>query len=48
MKDPEFLADTQKAKLDLNPDDGVGLERNVKEIFELQPALAAKLKQVLK
>jgi tripartite-type tricarboxylate transporter receptor subunit TctC len=48
MKDPEFLAETKKAKLDLNPDDGAGLERNVKEIFDLAPSLAAKLKEILK
>ncbi len=48
MKDPEFLADTQKAKLDLNPDDGAGLERNVREIFDLEPSLVAKLKEILK
>jgi len=48
MRDADFLADAQKAKLDLNPDDGAGLERNVKEIFDLQPALAAKLKEILK
>lgn len=48
MKDPEFLADAKKAKLDLDPDDGAGLERNVKEIFDLEPALAAKLKEILK
>ena len=48
MKDPEFLAETQKAKLDLNPDDGAGLERNVKEIFDLEPSLVAKLKEILK
>jgi tripartite-type tricarboxylate transporter receptor subunit TctC len=48
MKNPEFLADAQKAKLDLNPDDGAGLERSVREIFELEPALVAKLKEILK
>lgn len=48
MKDPEFLADTKKAKLDLDPDDGAGLERNVKSIFDLGPALIAKLKETLK
>jgi len=48
MKDPEFLADAKKAKLDLNPDDGAGLERNVKEIFNLEPSLVAKLKDILK
>jgi tripartite-type tricarboxylate transporter receptor subunit TctC len=48
MKDPEFLADAKKAKLDINPDDGAGLERNVREIFNLEPSLAGKLKDVLK
>lgn len=48
MKDPEFLADTNKAKLDLNPDDGATLARNVKEIFDLEPPLVAKLKEILK
>jgi tripartite-type tricarboxylate transporter receptor subunit TctC len=48
IKDPEFLAEAKKAKLDINPDDGEGLERNVKEIFDLEPALVAKLKEILK
>jgi len=48
MKDPEFLADAKKAKLDINPDDGAGLERNVREIFNLEPSLVAKLKDILK
>ncbi len=48
MKDPEFLADAKKAKLDLDPDDGAGLERNVKGIFDLDPALVSRLKDILK
>ena len=48
MTDPEFLADANKSKLDINPDDGAGLERNVKEIFKLEPSLLAKLKEILK
>jgi tripartite-type tricarboxylate transporter receptor subunit TctC len=48
LKDPELLAEAKNAKLDINPDDGEGLERNVKAIFDLEPALVAKLKQVLK
>jgi tripartite-type tricarboxylate transporter receptor subunit TctC len=48
IKDPELLAEAKKARLDINPDDGAGLERNVKEIFNLEPALVAKLKDVLK
>ncbi len=48
MKDPEFLAEAKKANLDINPDDGAGLERNVKDIFKLDPPLVAKLKEILK
>jgi hypothetical protein len=48
MNDPEFLADAKKAKLDLDPDNGASLEQNVKEIFDLEPSLAAKLKEILK
>jgi hypothetical protein len=48
MKDPEFLADTQKAKLDLDAIDGVEIEKQVKELFKLEPALIAKMKEVLK
>jgi tripartite-type tricarboxylate transporter receptor subunit TctC len=48
MKDAEFLAEAKKARLDINPDDGAGLERNVKEIFDLEPSLVAKLKEMLK
>ncbi len=48
MKDPEFLAEANKAKLDINPGTGEELERSVREIFKLEPALAAKLKEILK
>jgi hypothetical protein len=48
MKDPEFLADTQKAKLDLDPIDGAEIERQVRELFKLEPALVAKMKEILK
>jgi hypothetical protein len=48
MKDPEFLADAQKAKLDINPLDGQTLEQNVREIFKLDPALIPKAKEILK
>jgi len=48
MKDPEFLADAVKARLDLNFEDGATLEQNVREIFNLEPALVTKLKDILK
>ena len=48
MKDPEFLADTQKAKLDLDAIDGAEIEKQVRELFKLEPTLVAKMKEVLK
>lgn len=48
MKDPEFLADAQKARLDLDPIDGGEIEKQVRELFKLEPALVAKMKDILK
>jgi tripartite-type tricarboxylate transporter receptor subunit TctC len=48
MKDAEFLAEAKKANLDINPESGEDLEQNVKDIFKLEPALIAELKEILK
>jgi len=48
MKDPEFLAEAAKAKLDNNPLDGAELERNVREVFNLDKLLIPKAKEILK
>ena len=48
MKDPEFLAEAKKAKLDINPLDGQELDQNVKEVFKLDPKLIPKAKEILK
>jgi tripartite-type tricarboxylate transporter receptor subunit TctC len=48
MKDPEFLADAAKAKLDINALDGVELEHNVREVFNLDAALIPRAKELLK
>ena len=48
MKDPEFLADATKAKLDINPLDGAELERNVNEVFNLDKALIPRATEILK
>src|SRR4029434_6343079 len=42
MKDPEFLADTQRAKLDLDPTDGTEIEKTDRELFTLEPASLRK------
>ncbi|MBM4263874.1 MAG: hypothetical protein FJ145_20935 [Deltaproteobacteria bacterium] len=48
MRDADFLADAKRANLDVNPTDGAELEQNVREISKLEPALVAKLKDILK
>jgi len=48
MKDPEFLADAKKSKLDLDPIDGEEVQKMVAGMFKLPPALVAKLKEALK
>ena len=48
MKDPEFLAEANKAKLDINPLEGGELEKNVREVFNLDAALIPKAKEILK
>jgi hypothetical protein len=42
------LAEAKKANLDINPLDGSELEHAVKEIFNLDPALLPKAKEMLK
>src|SRR5882724_1854187 len=48
MKDPEFLAEAAKAKLDINPLNGAELERDVREVFNLDKLLVPKAKEILK
>ena len=48
MKDPEFLADVKKSKLDINPLSGEELHENIWEIFKLQPVLVERLKEILR
>lgn len=48
MKDPEFLADAKKSKLDINPLRGEELEENIRDIFKLESNLTQKLKEILK
>jgi len=48
MKDGELLAEAKKARLEINPLDGTELARGVNEIFALDAALVARLKDILK
>ena len=48
MKDPAFLADAEKSKLEINPLTGEEVERIAAGFFKLSPALIAKLKEIVK
>jgi tripartite-type tricarboxylate transporter receptor subunit TctC len=48
MRDPEFLADAKRSKLEIDPMSGEEVTRVVQDLFKLDPALAAKLKGILK
>ncbi len=48
MKDPDFLAEARKAKLDVNPVDGEEVERTIARLFKLSPAMLERLKEVIK
>lgn len=47
LKDPAFVAEAEKARLTIDPVAGEELERMVADLFTLDPALLAKLKDVL-
>ena len=46
--DPEFIADAKKSKLDLSPLSGEELEKTVLEIYDAEPDVVARLKDILK
>jgi tripartite-type tricarboxylate transporter receptor subunit TctC len=47
LKDPEFVADAKKSKLEIDPTTGEEVERIIAEFFKLDPALIASLKGIL-
>jgi len=47
LKDREFLAEAEKAKLEIDPVTGEQIEKSVAGLFDLEPALVARLKEVL-
>jgi tripartite-type tricarboxylate transporter receptor subunit TctC len=48
MRDPEFVAEAKRSKLEIDPLNGDELTRMVQDLLKLDPALAAKLKGILK
>jgi tripartite-type tricarboxylate transporter receptor subunit TctC len=47
VKDPQLLAEAEKAKLEINPVDGPGIEKMVKGLYEIEPAVVNRIKQLL-
>jgi tripartite-type tricarboxylate transporter receptor subunit TctC len=48
MRDPEFVADAKRSKLEIDAMTGDELTRVVQDLLKLEPALVAKLKGILK
>jgi len=48
MKDSEFLADAKKTQMDIDPVPAEEVEKTVARFFKLDPALVAKLREILK
>jgi hypothetical protein len=48
MKDKEFLAEADKAQLEITPVDGAALQKLVAEVYQTPPAIALKAAELLK
>ncbi|HWP60031.1 MAG TPA: tripartite tricarboxylate transporter substrate-binding protein [Candidatus Acidoferrales bacterium] len=48
MKDPEFLADATKSKIDIDPLSGEEVQKIVSGMFKISPSVLARLKEALK
>lgn len=47
LKDPQLIAEAQKAKLEIDPIDGPGIEKMVSGLYGIEPAAVSRLKQIL-
>ena len=47
LKDPEFVADAKKSKLNIDPVPADVIEKDIAALFKLDPAMVGKLKDVL-
>ena len=48
MKDPDFLAEARKSKLDLDPLSGEEVENLVRGFFKIEPPVVKRLKEIIK
>ncbi len=47
LKDPEFLADAQKSKINVDPVPVEQVEKDIQGLFKLDPGTVSKLKDIL-
>jgi hypothetical protein len=47
LKDPQLLAEAEKAKLEIDPVDGPAIEKMVNGLYEIEPAILSRVKQLL-
>jgi tripartite-type tricarboxylate transporter receptor subunit TctC len=47
LKDAQFLAEAAKAKLEIDPLDGPGVEKMVNGLYEIEPAIVNRVRQLL-
>jgi len=47
LKDSQFLAEADKAKLEIAPINGPGIEKMVNGLYEIEPAVVSRVKQTL-
>jgi tripartite-type tricarboxylate transporter receptor subunit TctC len=47
LKDSQFMAEAEKAKLEISPVDGAGIEKMVNGLYEIDPAVVNRVKQLL-
>ena len=47
LKDPEFLAEAKKSKLDIEVIDGPAIAKKLAQLYDIKPDVVAKLKEIL-
>ena len=47
MRDPEFLAEAKKSRLEIAPIDGVATGKALAGLYKLDPAIISRLKEIL-
>ncbi|HEY3304520.1 MAG TPA: hypothetical protein VGL70_13400 [Candidatus Binatia bacterium] len=47
LKDPQLLAEAEKAKLEIDPVDGPAIQKMVNGLYEIEPAIVNRIKQLL-